>query len=61
MGIYVEGQSKGSVSDLEQAITDSLNGVVGAGSLPDIFSTYADTAYSVQQQGMFKMVYPKRQ
>lgn len=52
MGIYVEGQSKGSVSDLEQAVTDSLNGVVGAGSLPDIFSTYADTAYSVQQQGM---------
>ena len=48
-GIYVEGYSQGSVSDLEKAITDSANGVVGAENMPDIFSSYADTAYSVQQ------------
>ena len=29
-GIYVKGYSQGSVSDLEKAITDSADGVVGA-------------------------------
>ncbi len=48
-GIYVEGYSQGSVSDLEKAVRGALNGDVGAGALPDIFSSYADTAYSVQQ------------
>ena len=50
-GIYVEGYSQGSVSDLEAAISDSVTGKVGAQELPDIFSTYADTAYAVQKQG----------
>lgn len=50
-GIYVEGYSQGSVSDLEQAISSSLAGEVGAGDLPDIFSSYADTACSAQQEG----------
>lgn len=49
-GIYVEGYSQGSVSDLEQAVSNSLKGEVGASELPDIFSSYADTAYSAQQQ-----------
>ncbi len=50
-GIYVEGYSQGSVSDLEKAVTSAINEEVGAGELPDIFSSYADTAYSAQQQG----------
>lgn len=50
-GIYVEAYSYGSVSDLEQAITSALKGEVGAENLPDIFSSYADTAYVVQQEG----------
>lgn len=49
-GIYVEAYSQGSVSDLEEAVKSSLNGDMGAEELPDIFSSYADTAYSVQQQ-----------
>ncbi len=49
-GIYVEAYSQGSVSDLEEAVNSSLNGDMGAEELPDIFSSYADTAYSVQQQ-----------
>lgn len=49
-GIYVEGYSQGSISDLEQAVTSSLNEEVGADELPDIFSSYADTAYAVQKQ-----------
>lgn len=50
-GIYVEGYSQGSVSDLEKAVSSSLKEEVGAGDLPDIFSSYADTAYSVQKEG----------
>ncbi len=49
-GIYVEGYSQGSVTDLEKAVSDSVAGTVGSQPLPDIFSTYADTAYAVQQQ-----------
>lgn len=50
-GIYVEAYSQGSVSDLETAVSDALDEKVGAKELPDIFSSYADTAYSVQKQG----------
>ena len=50
-GIYVEGYTQGSVSDLEKAVSDAVSGAVGAQSLPDIFSTYSDTAYAVQKEG----------
>lgn len=50
-GIYVVGYSQGSVSDLEKAVTESAAGKVGSQKLPDLFSTYADTAYAVKQQG----------
>ena len=50
-GIFVESYSQGSVSDLETAIRDSINGKVGAEAMPDIFSSYADTAYEVEQAG----------
>lgn len=49
-GIYVEGYSLGSVSDLEGAVLDAVNGVVGAKELPDIFSAYADTAYAMSEK-----------
>lgn len=48
-GIYVEGYSHGSVMDLEKAVTDAAAGAVGSQPLPDIFSSYADTAYSIQK------------
>ena len=51
MGIYVEGYSQGSVSDLEKAVSDAVAEKVGAQKMPDLFSTYADTAYAIQQQG----------
>lgn len=50
-GIFVQGYSQGSVSDLESAVRDSINGKVGADPMPDIFSSYADTAYEVEQAG----------
>lgn len=51
-GIYVDSCTQGSVSDLEQAIQSSLNEEVGADKLPDMFSSYADTACAVQEKGM---------
>ena len=50
-GIYVQGYSQGSVSDLESAVRDAIGGKVGADAMPDIFSSYADTAYEVEQAG----------
>ena len=50
-GIYVEGYGHGSVADLDKALTSSVNEEVGAEDMPDIFSTYADTAYSIQKKG----------
>lgn len=50
-GIYVEGYSQGSVADLEKAVSDSAAGAVGSKELPNIFSTYADTAYAVEKSG----------
>ncbi|MDO4501470.1 MAG: extracellular solute-binding protein [Erysipelotrichaceae bacterium] len=49
-GIYVKGYSQGSVSDLEKAINDAADGVVGAQDMPDIFSSYADTAYATAKK-----------
>ncbi|MCI8513966.1 MAG: extracellular solute-binding protein [Lachnospiraceae bacterium] len=48
-GIYVQGYSQGSVSDLETAVRDAIAEKVGADPMPDIFSSYADTAYEVEQ------------
>ncbi len=50
-GIFVQGYSQGSVPDLESAVRDSIAGKVGAKAMPDIFSSYADTAYEVEEAG----------
>ena len=52
LGIYVEEYSKGSVSDLETAIQDAVNGTVGAEAVPDLFSSYTDSAYVLQKKGV---------
>ena len=52
LGIYVEETSKGSVSDLESAIQDAVNAEVGAEDMPDVFSTYTDSAYVLQKDGV---------
>ena len=43
-GIYVEGHSKGNVSELENAVLSSSRKEVGSEEMPEIFSSYADTA-----------------
>lgn len=51
LGINVEGISQGTVSDLAKTVSDSIDGKVGVDKLPNIFSSYADTAYYAQQKG----------
>lgn len=50
-GIYVKGYGQGDVKDLEKAVRDSMEGKVGSEETPDIFSSYADTAYEIEQMG----------
>ena len=49
-GISVKSYSQGSVADLEKAITDAVDGLVGAEKMPDIFSSYADVAYTIEKK-----------
>lgn len=51
-GIVVTGHSRGSIADLETAVLDSANKQVGSESLPNIFASYADTAYEIEKTGM---------
>ncbi len=50
-GIHVEGHSQGDVNQLETNVLATLNKEVGSGDAPNIFSSYADTAYAVQKMG----------
>lgn len=50
-GITVESYSQGTVNDLETNVLASAEGKVGASAMPNIFSAYADTAYTIDQMG----------
>lgn len=50
-GIYVQGKGQGDVTQLEEAVRASINNQVGSEAVPNIFSSYADTAYDIDQQG----------
>ena len=49
--ITVEASSQGSINDLEKNVLDAVKGRVGALAMPNIFSAYADTAYTLEQMG----------
>ena len=51
-GITVETKSLGTAEDLEQNVLAAVNGEVGASEVPNIFSAYSDTAYTVDQKDM---------
>ena len=57
-GIIVKGSSQGSVGELETSVLESADGKVGAPPLPNIFSAYADTAYTVDQMGLLADLSP---
>ena len=49
--ITVEASSQGSINNLEKNVLDAAKGRVGALAMPNIFSAYADTAYTLEQMG----------
>lgn len=51
-GIIVEGHNQGDISQLEQSVKASIAKEVGSKELPNIFASYADTAYSVEKMGI---------
>ncbi len=57
-GITVESSSQGSVNELESTVLDAAEAKVGAEALPNIFSAYADTAYTVDQMGLIADLSP---
>ncbi|MGI6070221.1 MAG: extracellular solute-binding protein [Blautia sp.] len=50
-GVYVTGYSQGSVDQLEENVMASVKEEVGSDEKPNIFSSYADTAYAIEQMG----------
>ncbi|MDE7121265.1 MAG: ABC transporter substrate-binding protein, partial [Oscillospiraceae bacterium] len=50
-GIIVEAYSKGSISELSDSVIASVKGSAGADNPPDIFTAYAETAYTIDQLG----------
>ena len=51
-GIIVQDLSMGSVSDLQSAVLASANKEVGSLDMPNIFASYADTAYEAEKKGI---------
>jgi hypothetical protein len=51
-GIIVEAYSKNSVGELADSVIASVNKEPGADELPNIFGTYAETAYQIDKQEM---------
>lgn len=51
-GIIVEGHSLGDVNNLEESVMSAVNKEVGSEEVPNIFASYADTAFKIEQLGM---------
>ncbi|MEG0757325.1 MAG: extracellular solute-binding protein [Raoultibacter sp.] len=49
MGVNVAHASQGGVNDLAQAVTDSAQELVGSASMPDMFLSYPDTAFVIDE------------
>lgn len=50
-GIIVEAYSKNSISELSDSIVSAVKGDANAEPTPDIFATYAETAYLINEMG----------
>lgn len=51
LGIVVEANSKNSINELAESVIAAVNKEPGAEDAPDIFGTYAETAYQVDKSG----------
>lgn len=58
ISIAVEALSKNSVRELSDSVAASVNGDAGAEKLPNIFGTYAETAYIVDEKGQLADLSP---
>lgn len=50
-GVIVNVVAKGSIAELEKAVTDSAKGVINCDPMPDLFSSYPDKALEIDQLG----------
>ncbi|WKY47616.1 extracellular solute-binding protein [Eubacteriaceae bacterium ES3] len=50
-GVFINAIAQGSVMELEEAVTASANGLVGAKEMPDLFSCYPDKAVELDNLG----------
>lgn len=50
-GIFVESHNQGDVTKLEESVMASINKEVGSADVPNIFASYADTAYAIEKLG----------
>lgn len=46
-GVIVVAHSYGGVNELNEKVLDAVHGRVGAEAVPDVFASYADTAYEI--------------
>lgn len=51
-GVIVESIAKGSILELETAVSNSAKGVINSEPMPDIFSSYPDKAIEIAGLGM---------
>ena len=56
--IVVESFNHGSVEELQEKVTESVYGKVGADPIPNIFSAYADTAFQTDTMGLLADIAP---
>lgn len=50
LGIVVSAENKGTVSEIATAVSDAADEKIGADELPEIFASYTDTAYFMEQE-----------
>lgn len=50
-GVVVNAVAKGSIAELEKAISDSAKGVINSEPMPDLFSSYPDKGLEIDQLG----------
>ncbi len=57
-GVIVAPVAKGSIAELEEAVTNSAMGVINSEPMPDIFSSYPDKAMEIDAMGMLADLSP---
>lgn len=50
-GVVINTVAKGSIAELEKAVTDSAKGVINAEAMPELFSCYPDKALEINELG----------